>query len=84
MEKLFLSALGLNISEPHTLPRYTGTKGSMHGDTKDSSPPLKANKSDIFSIVYHHRGELVGISHLGPILSKYGTFVTHHLGNPGL
>ena len=34
--------LVLNISGPHRLARYTGTKGMTQGDSKDSRPALKA------------------------------------------
>jgi len=40
------------ISGPHRLAKYTGTKGSTQGDTKEANPAPKAAKSDISSIIY--------------------------------
>ena len=54
MEKRFLAKLDSNISGPHKLARYTGTKGSTQGDKKDSNPALKATRRDICSITHHH------------------------------
>ena len=40
------------ISGPHRLAKYTGTKGSTQGDTKEASPAPKATNNDISSITY--------------------------------
>jgi len=43
--------LGSNISGPHKLARYTGTRGNTQGDRKDASPAPKATRSGIGSVI---------------------------------
>lgn len=47
-----LAALVSNISGPARLAKYTGTRGSTQGDTKEAIPAAKAIKNDVCSIVY--------------------------------
>ena len=54
MGKRFLLTVGSNISGPHRLARYTGTRGSTQGEKNDTNPALKAITIDAFSVTIIH------------------------------